>query len=510
MPCQRPRRAAAVLLLGLTAGGMVRGVPSSLASDTFSAGDFDDWETARSQHFVVHTDAGLGAIQAIIARFEDTYEALRATFFRQVEVPAVEVLVFGDEAEYRAVAGGTAGKFLTGVGSTGSLLLVRHAESPEALDTVVAHELAHRFAEAAHPGLPGWLDEGIASYLESVEVREDQVRFGAAARRRAIHGMAVAGGVSFEALIGATPDRLYGNEASFYYAAAWALVHHLMNGRGGALRPRFPQLLVAVAAATRQRQSAARAFAEVYPDVTLAELNEAIERLTRGLNRPATDVLVVIPFQRPPVGRIDRAPADRQQLQALVEAVQRTFPNRPDPVVDLGARPRLVRLDVQPSFETPFVGLAYGMVFHAPLAWELGLGLGPLGYEAGALGRAHLNVGEGGNFFVSAGFGPVLALKSEWLGNEIRRHEAVTDRPRRLYYFVGLVPELAAEVRTPSNLVARVSVGAYLGLAENLTELCARALPGSGEPRCPEGAADARIARSGRALFARVGLGYSW
>ena len=69
---------------------------------------------------------------------------------------------------------------------------------------------------------------------------------------------------------------------------------------------------------------------------------------------------------------------------------------------------------------------------------------------------------------------------------------------------------IAAEIRTPSNVLARVSVGATYRLAESFTDLCMDPLPPSGEPRCPPGALDAQIAREGRDLFVRVGLGYSW
>jgi hypothetical protein len=506
-----PQRAAGITLLLLAAGCMLRQVPDG--ADGAYAGAFDDWETARSAHFVLHTDAGLGAIETIIARFEDTYEALKATFFRGVEVPAVEALVFADAAEYREVAGAnSAGRFLPGVGGTGSLLVVRHSENPEVLEVVVAHELAHRFADAAHPALPNWLDEGIASYLESVDVRGDEVRFGAASMRSG-HGFSVGGGVTFNDLVRVTPDRMYGSDAQSYYAAAWALVHYLMNGRGGALRARVGQLLVEVEAATRRNQTAEAAFAEVYPDLTGAELDQAIARLVRSLGRPAVHVVLSMSFRRPPPGRIERGPARADQVSALVRAVHRRRRPTVEPVLDLTARPHVARFDAQLGFDdVRYFGVAYGQMFRGPFGWEVGLGLGPLGYQAEALARGHLNVGEGGNFFLTAGLGPVLGLKSTWLGNRIVRHEDAgeTGEDRRLYTFFGLHPEVAAEVRTPSNVVVRVSAGALFRLTQNLTRLCAPPIPPRTEPRCSDSDPGQRIARSGRDVFARFGLGYSW
>ena len=425
-------------------------------------------------------------------------------------VSQVEALVFADESEYRVVAGGSAGKFLPGVGATGSLLVVRHTDDLQALETVVAHELAHRFADAVHPGLPNWLDEGIAMYLESVEVRDDKVRFGVAPREPT-HGFTVAGGVSFADLVGAKPARLYGPEARFYYSAGWALVHYLLSGREGALRSRFPQLLSAVEDATRRRQGAEVAFAQVYPDVPVAELDRAIARLTGSLNRPGVDLLMVMPFRRAAAERIDRRPSDSRQVAALVEAVQRRNWRAPEPQVDLNARPHFAGADAHAAFELSYLGVHYGYVFRAPFAWEVDVGLGPLGYTAAGLARYHLLVGDGGHFFVSAGFGPVAALKSEWLGNKIEHHQDVLLARRGLYYFLGLHPELSAEIRSPSNVIARLSVGGYFRLAENLSPLCQGPRPTAESGCAPrDGRSGAQIADAGRHLFGRLTMGYSW
>ncbi len=469
--------------------------------------EFDDWETATSRHFILHSDAGLGAIQTTLRRFEETYQALKSTFFEAVEVSTVEALLFGDPSEYVAVAGSNSvGKFLPGVGATGSLLVLRHSESDQLLDTL-AHELAHRFLTAAHPGLPHWLQEGVASYLESVDVRGDEVRFGAASQR-SVHGFGVAGGVSFETLIRVAPAELYGNEAPAYYAAAWALVNFLMSGRAGALRARFGALLVAVEEATRRGQNAEAAFAGVYPDLPVTELDEAITRLTRSLSRPAVDLLLSMPFQRLPDAPFRRQEADQSHVRGLVAAVQRRRPRSSESAMDLGERPRVIRLDVQTSLERlAYVGVAFGRMFRPPFAWELDFGLGPLGYQAAALARGHLAVGEGGNFFLTAALGPMVGVKSERLGNEIA---GATGSNTSVYYLLAINPELGAEVRTPSNIVVRVGAGAYLRLAQNFTERCIAPSRASETSRCPADPADARIARAGHDLFFRLGLGYSW
>jgi hypothetical protein len=45
------------------------------------------WETARGEHFVLHSDRSGRTIEQTLARFEETHAALSATFFSDVEVP---------------------------------------------------------------------------------------------------------------------------------------------------------------------------------------------------------------------------------------------------------------------------------------------------------------------------------------------------------------------------------------------------------------------------------------
>ena len=371
-------------------------------TDASSATQLGNWTTARSGHFLLHTDAGVGAIDAIIARFEDTYQALSASFFSRAEVPEVEALVFGDESEYRAIAGGSAGRFLAGLGTTGGVLVVRHTEDPQALEEVVAHELAHRFVNAVHPDLPNWLDEGIATYFGSVEVREAEVRFGAAPRR-AVHDFAVAGGVSFTDLVSAAPERLYGPEARFFYSAGWALVNYLLIGREGSLRPRFAQLLAAIEEASRTGRRADAAFAQVYPDVPAAELDQAIQRLTASLGRPTVDRLLVLPFP-PSGGRVHQSPARRS------EAARGPGRRRPAPELArarAGGRPRRAPA-LRRSGRTrghpprPHRPSVRFHVLEPDCLGSSNFGLGPLGYTAAGLARYHASTSVKAVTFSSA------------------------------------------------------------------------------------------------------------
>jgi len=445
LPKARLAGPAVLGCLGVAAGCMVRELPRPDSAAAPITLDYGDWETVRSRHFVVHTDAGLGAIQDLLLRFEQTHQALRESFFQQAKVEDVEVVVFGDPSEYRQVAGpNTAGMFLPGVGSRGSVLLVRHDQNRIELDRVVAHELAHRFADAVHPRLPNWMDEGIARYFESIDVRDGEFHLGRASRSSQL--FSTAGGVSFAELIQLPPATLYGKEASFYYAAAWALVHHLLNGEGGSLRPRFSRLLGALEDAQRRGEKAQVAFEEVYPDVPPAELDRAIARLTGNLNRQGVDTVLVYPLQPAPPAAFARAPARADELGGLIAAVHRRRSRQaPDPVVDLQDDRHLAAFETQVSLDARYFGLLYAWMFRAPFATELEAGYGSLGPQTAARVRYHLMVGEGGDLFLSAGLGPAVTLAPEHRG-------------------LALDPQLALDVRTPSRAMIRVGMSGYLPL----------------------------------------------
>src|SRR5688500_11846914 len=180
---------------------------AACAHDPLAPGAANDWVTAQTPHFILHTDAGAGALQRTASRFEQTYAALAAMFRRGLAAP-VEALVFGDDDEYTALNGNTAGRFIFGIGRTGSVLVARNSDDRERLERVLAHELAHRFVRETYPRVPNWLSEGIASFVETVEVRSNQVVFGGAPRE-ASHVEWSPGGVSFAELTSVDVETLY-------------------------------------------------------------------------------------------------------------------------------------------------------------------------------------------------------------------------------------------------------------------------------------------------------------
>jgi hypothetical protein len=469
----------------------------------------EGWVTTRTAHFVVHTDAGAGTIRLSAARFEETYTALATAIFGRPLDRPVEALVFHDVGEYRDLNGNNAGRFISGLGRTGSVLVARNSEDDQYLGRILAHELAHRFVRDNYPTVPNWLSEGIASFVETADVRREEVVFGAAPREGS-HVTFHPGGVSFSELVAVSPSKLYGGEAPFFYAAAWALVHYLIAGDEGRMRTRFPELLRRMNQAAGDGRLARAAFAEVYPEKTEADFDTAMVRNTRRLGHSFPDTVVVFPQSPVSPAAATSGPADPGYLAELFTGLRK----RRQVVAEgpaLTERPRYVRAELGfASLERNYLGLAGGRMLSPSLAVELQVGAGPLGLELAPVGRYLFPLGEGGNFFGLVGVGPVLGLKSAMLGNLREGESNVPVGARELFHYLGLQPELGCEIHTPAGIVLRVAASAYLELHENLSPLCQPLAPGGVACANQRPRTGPQIGRDGFALAGRLAAGWTW
>jgi hypothetical protein len=431
------------------------------------------WSTRQSNHFLIHSDAGDVAMQATAKRLEEVYAALSRSFFGDANVPLVEVMVFYDPAHYRALIGDSAGAFYDGVGRTGSVLVMNDQQERAGLDHLVAHELTHRFVASLYATLPNWLSEGLAMFFESVVVDNDRLEFGAAPRE-GVHGFAAAGGVGFADLLAVRPARLYGNEARFYYTASWGLVHYLFTAEDGALRARLPQLLATINEALGDPRRIQRAFATIYPEKSPADFDAAIERNNRRVRGPALDRLLRMSFTRPGAPRLTALPdapteqTERDEVVRLFHALQDRRGSRRDTRTVLLARPRYLRAEIDLDLlnRPRYVGVGAGRMLAPRTSVEADLGFGGLGLTVGPRVRQFFQLGEDGNFFLTAGAGPLLALDAGHgaLSSFVTGiPPSETPNPAALAFFGGLAAELAAEVRTPSNLIIRLALGGSLG-----------------------------------------------
>lgn len=102
--------------------------------------------------------------------------ALQSTFdLRPIERPFTIVL-FADPERFRRFVGQTAGSWYARYYGFYLRQHRRVVVSLQSGEGTLAHELTHALIGDDHPGIPEWLDEGLASLFEESEVRSDGAR----------------------------------------------------------------------------------------------------------------------------------------------------------------------------------------------------------------------------------------------------------------------------------------------------------------------------------------------
>jgi hypothetical protein len=230
------------------------------------------WRELTSRHFVLWTNAGRWKARRTLLRLERLRSALLEHFREWIpggepKGERLEVVLVATAEDYRAFGGpaGSLGCFASG---TSGLEITRKLALmslwPSARQRrVVLHELAHYFIDRYLPGGPPWLNEGLASYYETL--REDPV--GTVAGRRAFvyDGRSSAEIPPLEELFAMGQGALSAAPMR-YHAAAWALVHLLSSP---ARKDRFQAFL----ALLRGEETPARAWTAVFGEVDLGSLH---------------------------------------------------------------------------------------------------------------------------------------------------------------------------------------------------------------------------------------------
>lgn len=224
----------------------------------------DPWIQVRSPHFTLFSNAG----EAATRRFALDLEQLRSALAQlnpglQLASPApVWVYVFKNSAAFAPYRYVRDGKLQGGEGyfvahPYASYIAVDGDQEGEARGAIY-HEYLHYVLANNYPGLPLWLDEGLAEYYSTFAVRDGEVKLGLPLphhvswlRRNRLLPLTEVLTLE-ETSPGYDEDRRRG----IFYAQAWALVHYLMTQR----RPQVEQLLRDAAAGALGDDAFQRAF----------------------------------------------------------------------------------------------------------------------------------------------------------------------------------------------------------------------------------------------------------
>jgi tetratricopeptide (TPR) repeat protein len=214
------------------------------------------WTGVRSQNFFVAGEAGEKDLRRVAVRLEE----YRAAFSRLLSpehfdagVPTT-VIVFPDDAAYNPFkpflggrrAGGVAGYFQPGA----DVNYITVTLDPDfELDTLL-HEYTHLLVNNHFRVAPLWLKEGLAEFYSTARLSTDRrrVTLGEPPGRRAreLRGRTLIPLNTLFAVDQTSPYYFEPVQRGLFYAESWALVHYLLEARGGERRDgldRFTSML---------------------------------------------------------------------------------------------------------------------------------------------------------------------------------------------------------------------------------------------------------------------------
>jgi tetratricopeptide (TPR) repeat protein len=256
--------------LALVLGALATVLPGCATprSAQFAATGVQPWYEIETAHFRVRTNADWPAALQTAGGLEKRRRALLLMWGEHFDPPGqLEVVVLRDSEQLSEFADAPVAAYMTLL-PTGWQAVMAAKYPSESLAQVQLHELAHYLSRYILLRQPRWLSEGLATYLQTIEVKDNSV----------------------EAVIGRPPvpllqyirqhdvlslaDLWNGSAPSEsrpeLYASSWLWVHFLLNQQGA----RFNDFLNRLASAEEPRSAWNAAFTGVS--------SHALERGVRG------------------------------------------------------------------------------------------------------------------------------------------------------------------------------------------------------------------------------------
>src|SRR6185503_6582054 len=159
--------------------------PGMLGTLVFSL--FLSWIQVSSDTYIVKSSAGEARAKRVLKELEGFHQLVGTTLvFRNTQLPElpIEVLLIGDEPtmkelepEYNGRKVSVAGYFQAGPDR--DFIVLSGRVFPETLTSVVYHELTHYLIARGLRSRQTWLNEGLAEYFSTAEIRDDEISLGA-------------------------------------------------------------------------------------------------------------------------------------------------------------------------------------------------------------------------------------------------------------------------------------------------------------------------------------------
>src|SRR5437870_7462775 len=214
---------------------------------------FLSWVQVSSETYIVKSSAGEERAKRVLKELEGFHQLVGTTrVFRNTELPElpIEVLLIGDETTLKELEPDYNGRKIAvagyyQAGPDRDFIVLSGRVFPETLTSVVYHELTHYFVARGLRSHPTWLNEGLAEYFATAEIRDDEISLGAVSldRLQLLKTSSLLRLKDFLAVDSKSPYYNESSKAGVFYAQAWAFMHYMMHGEHAA---RFGQYLLAL------------------------------------------------------------------------------------------------------------------------------------------------------------------------------------------------------------------------------------------------------------------------
>jgi tetratricopeptide (TPR) repeat protein len=185
------------------------------------------WLKAESEHFIVYSDGGERALRDYVVKLERFDQILRLRFGVPLDEPTLRKLpiyLVARQAGLEAVAPGI-GRGVAGFYTTNEEDVFAVAIRNDGDETVL-HEYAHHFFyQHLNAPYPGWLSEGLAEYVMTARIRDDDFVLGEPNEGR-VSWLNYGAWIPLDMLLSKRFGQIESGEyRGTYYSVAWLLTH---------------------------------------------------------------------------------------------------------------------------------------------------------------------------------------------------------------------------------------------------------------------------------------------
>ena len=230
---------------------------ATLRSAPTTESEAQPWYEIETAHFRIRTNAELPTAVQTARGLERHRRALLLIWGEHFDPPGqLEVVVLRDSEQLSEFADAPVAAYMTLL-PTGWQAVMAAKYPPESLAQVQLHELAHYLSRYILLRQPRWLSEGLASYLQTIEVKDDSVE--AVIGRAPLPLLQYIRGHDVLSLADLWSGSATSESRPALYASSWLWVHFLINQQGA----RFNDFLNRLASAEEPRSAWNAAFTGV-------------------------------------------------------------------------------------------------------------------------------------------------------------------------------------------------------------------------------------------------------